>query len=140
MPAPPGVRETRASHDLAPCDHRPYAALAVVVGVAFGLKGVLALCFYYPCAGAWGAFVLTWNWVSREGGGRYLQRYVQRVAERRLRPALSARHVPNAPQGFPGTPTDTVPQRLIRVCAVVVPESSQSLHGRAPRGRDAGSS
>ena len=51
-----------------------YVALAVVVGIAFGWQGLLALSFYYFCAGAWGAFVLAWNWVSREAGRRYFGR------------------------------------------------------------------
>ncbi len=45
-----------------------YAALAVLVGVAHGARGLLTLGFFYFCAGAWVAFIVAWNWASRQAG------------------------------------------------------------------------
>ena len=35
-----------------------YAALAVLVGIAHGGRGLMTLGFFYFCAGAWVAFIL----------------------------------------------------------------------------------
>ena len=51
-----------------------YAALAVLVGIAHGGRGLMTLGFFYFCAGAWVAFILAWNWISREAGRRYVRR------------------------------------------------------------------
>ena len=45
-----------------------YAALAVVVGIAYGGRRLMTLGFFYFCAGAWVAFILAWNWASRHAG------------------------------------------------------------------------
>jgi hypothetical protein len=50
-----------------------YGSLALVVGVAYGGDGLMVLAFYYVWAGAWVAFLLAWNWGSRETGRRYFR-------------------------------------------------------------------
>jgi hypothetical protein len=45
-----------------------YSILALIVGIAYGGRGLLALFFFYFCAGAWVVFLLAWNWASREAG------------------------------------------------------------------------
>jgi hypothetical protein len=42
-----------------------YVALAILIGVAYGSRGLATLFFFYFCAGAWVAFLLAWNWASR---------------------------------------------------------------------------
>jgi hypothetical protein len=51
-----------------------YAALAVVVGIAHGGRGLLTLGFFYFCAGAWVVFLVAWNWASRRAGRWYGER------------------------------------------------------------------
>jgi hypothetical protein len=51
-----------------------YAALAVLVGIAHGGRGLMTLGFFYFCAGAWVAFLVAWNWISRAAGRRHVQR------------------------------------------------------------------
>jgi hypothetical protein len=51
-----------------------YAALAVLVGVAHGIRGLVTLGFFYFCAGAWVVFILAWNWASRRAGRLYARR------------------------------------------------------------------
>jgi hypothetical protein len=45
-----------------------YVALAIAVGIAYGARGLATLLYFYFCAGAWVAFLLVWNWVSRAAG------------------------------------------------------------------------
>ena len=45
-----------------------YAALATLVGFAYGGQGLVTLFFFYVCAGAWVAFIVAWNWASRKAG------------------------------------------------------------------------
>lgn len=45
-----------------------YVALAVVVGVAYGGRGLLVLSFFYLWAGAWAIFLLAWGWAARAAG------------------------------------------------------------------------
>ena len=47
-----------------------YVALAVVVGIAYGLRGLAVLLFFYFWAGAWGVFLLAWGFIAREAGRR----------------------------------------------------------------------
>jgi hypothetical protein len=51
-----------------------YVALAILVGVAYGGRGLETLLFFYFYAGAWVVFLLAWNWASREAGRRYFRR------------------------------------------------------------------
>lgn len=51
-----------------------YVALAVLIGFAYGGRGLAILFFLYFWAGAWAAFILAWNWASREIGRRYFHR------------------------------------------------------------------
>lgn len=52
-----------------------YVALAVIVGIAYGGRGLLILGFFYFCSGASVLFLLSWNWASREAGRRYFRRF-----------------------------------------------------------------
>jgi hypothetical protein len=45
-----------------------YAALAIVVGIAYGARGLLILSFFYFWAGVWIAFVLVWGQAARAAG------------------------------------------------------------------------
>jgi hypothetical protein len=45
-----------------------YIALAIVIGIAYGGRGLTVLFFYYFCAGAWVAFVVVWGRVARAAG------------------------------------------------------------------------
>jgi hypothetical protein len=45
-----------------------YVALAIVVGVAYGLQGLAVLSFFYFWAVAWVVFVLAWGWAARAAG------------------------------------------------------------------------
>lgn len=45
-----------------------YVALAIVVGIAYGGRGLAILSFFYFWAGAWGAFLLVWGWAARAAG------------------------------------------------------------------------
>jgi hypothetical protein len=45
-----------------------YAALAVVVGIAYGGRGLLILGFFYFWASAWAGFMLLWGWAARRAG------------------------------------------------------------------------
>ena len=42
-----------------------YVALAAVVTVAYGARGLATLLFFYFCAGSWVAFVVAWGWAAR---------------------------------------------------------------------------
>jgi hypothetical protein len=42
-----------------------YIALAGVIGVAYGGRGLAILLFFYLCAGSWVAFLLAWGWAAR---------------------------------------------------------------------------
>jgi hypothetical protein len=45
-----------------------YIALAILITVAYGRRGLATLIFFYFCAGAWVVFLLAWNWASRSAG------------------------------------------------------------------------
>jgi hypothetical protein len=45
-----------------------YVALAVVVGVAYGGRGLAVLSFFYFWAGAWVVFLLVWGRAARAAG------------------------------------------------------------------------
>jgi hypothetical protein len=45
-----------------------YVALAVLITIAYGARGLLTLFFFYFCAGAWVVFLVAWNWASRSAG------------------------------------------------------------------------
>jgi hypothetical protein len=41
-----------------------YIALAIVIGVAYGTRGLFILSFFYFWAGAWVVFLLAWGWAA----------------------------------------------------------------------------
>jgi hypothetical protein len=45
-----------------------YLALAIVIGIAYGARGLAILSFFYFWAGAWAAFLLVWGWAARTAG------------------------------------------------------------------------
>jgi hypothetical protein len=45
-----------------------YIALAIVIGVAYGGRGLAILSFFYFWAGAWVIFLLAWGWAARAVG------------------------------------------------------------------------
>lgn len=45
-----------------------YVALAILIAVAYGGRGLATLFFFYFCAGAWVVFLVAWNWASRSAG------------------------------------------------------------------------
>jgi hypothetical protein len=45
-----------------------YIALAIVIGIAYGGRGLAILSFFYFWAGAWAAFFLIWDWAARAVG------------------------------------------------------------------------
>jgi hypothetical protein len=45
-----------------------YIALAIVIGIAYGGRGLAILFFFYFWAGAWAAFFLIWDWAARVAG------------------------------------------------------------------------
>jgi hypothetical protein len=45
-----------------------YVALAVLVTVVYGGRGLATLLFFYFCAGAWVVFLLVWGWAARSAG------------------------------------------------------------------------
>ena len=45
-----------------------YIALAIVIGIAYGGRGLAILLFFYFWAGAWGVFLLVWGWAARAAG------------------------------------------------------------------------
>jgi len=45
-----------------------YVAFAILIGVAYGSRGLVILGFYYVWAGAWAAFLLLWGWAARAAG------------------------------------------------------------------------
>jgi hypothetical protein len=51
-----------------------YVALAILVGVAYGGRGLLVLFFFYVWAGAWAVFLLVWGWVAGAAGRWHFQR------------------------------------------------------------------
>ena len=66
-----------------------YIALAIVIGVAYGGRGLAILSFFYFSAGAWVVFLLAWDWAARAFGRWNFQRLdsapVTTRAERRAR-------------------------------------------------------
>jgi hypothetical protein len=51
-----------------------YVALAIVIGVAYGARGLEVLFFYYFWAGGWFAFILVWGRAARAAGRWNYQR------------------------------------------------------------------
>ena len=51
-----------------------YLALAIVVGVAYGGRGLFVLSFFYLWAGAWLVFILVWGRAARDAGRWSLRR------------------------------------------------------------------
>jgi hypothetical protein len=45
-----------------------YAALAIVIGIAYGGRGLAILSFFYFWAGAWVVFALVWGRAARAAG------------------------------------------------------------------------
>ena len=45
-----------------------YIALAIVIGVAYGTRGLFILSFFYFWAGAWVVFLLAWGWAAQAVG------------------------------------------------------------------------
>jgi hypothetical protein len=45
-----------------------YGVIAVVIGIAYGLRGLEVLLFFYFWAGAWVAFILVWGHAARAAG------------------------------------------------------------------------
>jgi len=45
-----------------------YIALAIVIGIAYGLSGLTVLSFYYLWAGFWVVFALVWGRAARRAG------------------------------------------------------------------------
>ena len=45
-----------------------YLALAIVIGIAYGGRGLAILSFFYFWAGAWVVFLLAWDWAARAVG------------------------------------------------------------------------
>lgn len=45
-----------------------YFALAIVIGIAYGGRGLAILSFFYFWAGAWFVFLLAWDWAARAAG------------------------------------------------------------------------
>lgn len=45
-----------------------YLGLAITVGVTYGLRGLASLGFFYVCAGAWVALLLSWGSIARRAG------------------------------------------------------------------------
>jgi hypothetical protein len=45
-----------------------YVALAIVIGVAYGGRGLAVLAFFYFWAIAWVAYLLVWGWAARAAG------------------------------------------------------------------------
>jgi cation transporter-like permease len=45
-----------------------YVALAILITVAYGGRGLATLVFFYFCAGAWVVFLVAWNWAARSAG------------------------------------------------------------------------
>ena len=45
-----------------------YIALAIVIGVAYGTRGLFILSFFYFWAGAWVVFLLAWGWAAHAFG------------------------------------------------------------------------
>jgi hypothetical protein len=66
-----------------------YVALAILVGIAYGGRGLLILSFFYFWAGAWVVFLLVWGWVVRAAGRWNFQR-VDSAPSRRERDGSSS--------------------------------------------------
>jgi hypothetical protein len=45
-----------------------YVAFAIVIGIAYGGRGLVVLFYFYFWAGAWVAFLLVWGWAARAAG------------------------------------------------------------------------
>lgn len=45
-----------------------YVALAIVVGIAYGGRGLVVLSYFYFWAGAWVAFLVVWGGAARAAG------------------------------------------------------------------------
>jgi hypothetical protein len=59
-----------------------YIALAILVGVVYGGRGLAILLFCYFWAAAWVAFALAWGWTAR-GAARWHFRRLGGVDKRR---------------------------------------------------------
>ena len=51
-----------------------YIALAILIAVAYGVRGLAILSFFYFWAGSWVAFLLVWGWAARAAGRWNFQR------------------------------------------------------------------
>jgi hypothetical protein len=51
-----------------------YVALAILITIAYGGRGLATLSFFYFCAGAWVVFVLLWSWAARSAGRWHVRR------------------------------------------------------------------
>lgn len=61
-----------------------YMLLAIVVGIAYGGRGLAILFFFYFWATAWLVFVLVWGWAARTAG-RWNVRRLESAPVRRER-------------------------------------------------------
>jgi len=61
-----------------------YVALAIVIGIADGPRGLAILAFFYLLAAAWVVFFLVWGWAARSAGRWNFER-VDRGPPRRER-------------------------------------------------------
>ena len=64
-----------------------YVALAILVAIAYGRRGLTILFFFYFSAGAWVVFLLVWGRVARAAGRWNFER-VDRAPLRRGRNGL----------------------------------------------------
>jgi hypothetical protein len=67
-----------------------YVALAILVGIAYGGRGLFILSFFYFLAGAWVVFLLVWGWVAGAAGRWNFQR-LDNAPSRRERDGSSSR-------------------------------------------------
>ena len=52
-----------------------YVALAIVIAIAYGGRGLATLFFFYFCAGAWVVFLVAWSWASRSAGRWHARKF-----------------------------------------------------------------
>lgn len=50
-----------------------YAGLAIAVGIAYGVRGLVILTYFYAWAGATVVFLLAWGWFARAAARRRFQ-------------------------------------------------------------------
>ena len=91
-----------------------YVALAVVVGVAYGLTGLATLLFFYFCAAVWTTFLLNWGALARAAGRWHVRRLETPRPE-------DATGLPRPPDGDLQPTPDAVAMR---------PETLTALHRR----------